>query len=333
MNLHPKYIFIFFSLIFNLISHSQDIHWSQFNDNQIFQNPGNSGNFKGDYRFITNRRNQWKSVTEPFTTTNISVDKKLKRNAGIGVLFFDDVAGDGKFRTNEFQLNIGYPFKIFKDTNATFKAGLNVGVNHRQVNMDLFTFNNQYNGMYYDEALPSNENFTNQKNTSFTIGIGSTFNYSFSKLELEFGTSIFNLNRPNQSFYNNEIKRDARLSTFIKTNYPINNLLSVQPSCNIQIQGVYRSLIIGSNIKYNLSKTHSNYLAVFLGAWLRNKDAAIFNLGVDYQNWFVGLSYDVNLSNLSIASNYRGGSEIAIRYIIQQYKPKKITHRICPDYL
>ena len=30
------------------ISFGQDIHWSQFNDNPIFQNPGNTGQFNGD---------------------------------------------------------------------------------------------------------------------------------------------------------------------------------------------------------------------------------------------------------------------------------------------
>jgi hypothetical protein len=119
----------------------------------------------------------------------------------------------------------------------------------------------------------------------------------------------------------------------VKTNFLIHKIFSIQPSLNLQIQGVYRSLIIGSNIKYNLSNTHLKYLAVYFGSWLRNKDAVIFNLGIDYQNWFLGISYDVNISTLTTASNYRGGSEIAIRYIIQQYKPKKITHRICPDYL
>ena len=333
MNLHNKHIFLFISLITNLISFGQDIHWSQFNDNQLFQNPANSGSFKGDYRFIANRRSQWKSVTEPFTSTNLSVDKKLKKDAGIGLLFFDDAAGDGKFRTNEFQFNFGYPLKIFKDSNANFRVGLNIGLNHRQINMDLLTFNNQYNGMYYDESIPSNENFLSKKNTNFTIGLGSTFKYSFSNLDFEIGTSLFNLNRPNQSFYEKEVKRDIRSSTFVKTNFLIHKIFSIQPSLNLQIQGVYRSLIIGSNIKYNLSNTHLKYLAVYFGSWLRNKDAVIFNLGIDYQNWFLGISYDVNISTLTTASNYRGGSEIAIRYIIQQYKPKKITHRICPDYL
>ena len=59
----------------------------------------------------------------------------------------------------------------------------------------------------------------------------------------------------------------------------------------------------------------------------------LLSVGMDYQNWFAGLSYDINFSKLVPASNARGGIEIAVRYILHQFKPKKITHRICPDYI
>ena len=92
---------------------SQDIHWSQFNDIPLFQNPGNAGHFSGDYRFVANYRNQWKSVTIPFSTLSISADSKIysNRNVGYGILFFNDVSGDGKLRTIEIQANGSYLFK------------------------------------------------------------------------------------------------------------------------------------------------------------------------------------------------------------------------------
>ena len=51
---------------------AQDIHWSQINNNPIFQNPANTGNFEGDFRFVGNYKDQWRSVTVPFTTFSIS---------------------------------------------------------------------------------------------------------------------------------------------------------------------------------------------------------------------------------------------------------------------
>ena len=75
------------------------------------------------------------------------------------------------------------------------------------------------------------------------------------------------------------------------------------------------------------------YQSVYAGLWLRAKDAGYLSVGMDYQNWFLGISYDFNISKLTPATNFRGGIEFAARYIIKRFKPKKITHRICPDYI
>ena len=76
-----------------------------------------------------------------------------------------------------------------------------------------------------------------------------------------------------------------------------------------------------------------DYKALHGGLWFRNRDAAYLTLGMDYQQLFVGISYDINVSKLVPASNLRGGFEIAIRYIINAFKPKKIIHRVCPDFI
>ena len=84
---------LYFLLLFNTLYfyvEAQDKHWSQFTNNQIFQNQENAGNFKGDYRFITNYRDQWRSVTPPFSTFSISADSRLVKHnkIRIGALFF-----------------------------------------------------------------------------------------------------------------------------------------------------------------------------------------------------------------------------------------------------
>jgi hypothetical protein len=66
---------------------------------------------------------------------------------------------------------------------------------------------------------------------------------------------------------------------------------------------------------------------------MRNKDASFLTVGYDYQDFFMGLSYDINFSKLLPASNARGGFEIAVRYIINRFKPKRIEHRVCPDFI
>ena len=75
------------------------------------------------------------------------------------------------------------------------------------------------------------------------------------------------------------------------------------------------------------------YSALYGGIWYRNRDAAYLTFGYDYQDLFVGISYDINLSKLVPASHLRGGIEFAVRYVIRKFKPKRIIHRVCPDYI
>ncbi len=327
-------IFTFFQLVF--ILRSQDIHWSQFNDNPIYQNPGNAGNFNGDVRFVGNFRDQWRSVSVPYQTLSMSADGKLYNHKalGIGGLFFHDVTGDGRFRTIELQANISYLLKLTKDSVHTIRPGINIGMNHRQVNWDAFKFGNQYNGQMYDAGISNNENYWNDKKTNFSTGVGITYQYLIDKRKtLEAGAALFNINRPNQGFYGEVIPRDMRTNIFAKLYYPIDYDWDIIPSFQLSFQGVYREVIVGSSARYTLINRMDKYRAFYAGAWYRTKDAAYITVGVDYQQWFVGLSYDMNFSTLTKASRVRGGFEIAVRYIIFRFKPKKIVHRICPDYI
>ena len=325
--------------IFILLANSasgQDIHWSQFNDNPIFQNPGNAGHFNGDMRFVGNYRDQWRSVTVPYSTFSISGDGNLysHKSFGYGILFFHDVVGDGQFRTIELQANASYLIKLSADSMHSVRPGINVGLNHRQLNFDQFYFDNQYDGITYNPALSTNENIQTDRKSNVSVGIGSVYEYyKNDRFKFTVGVGAYNLNRPNQGFYTSVIERDIRTSLFGKGLFKLNYDWDLVPGINLSIQGKYREFNIGSSVKYTLINRLGQYRALYAGLWYRNKDAAFISVGMDYQSWFVGLSYDVNFSKLVPASRARGGFEIAIRYILHRFKPKKIVHRICPDYI
>ncbi len=309
------------------------MHWSQFNDNQLFQNPAHAGHFDGDYRFIGNYRNQWSSVTVPFSTFSTSIDMR-KKNFGLGILFFHDQAGDGKFRTVEAQINLAYQFKLTKDSSNLLRLGLNSGLNHRQINWDKLYFDNQYNGYLFDPTLPTNENYQSDRKSNLNVGVGMMYEWRKNeRFKILTGIGSYNLNQPNQGFYNDVIKRDIRLTSFVKGTFMLNQKWDVIPSVQYSHQGIYRELLTGSSFKYYLNVIPQKYQAIYFGVWNRGTDASFLSLGFDYNDLFVGVSYDVNYSKLVPASRYRGGYEFAIRYIIRTFKPKKILHRVCPDYI
>ena len=315
---------------------SQDIHWSQFNDIPLFQNPGNAGQFNGDYRFVANYRNQWKSVTVPFSTLSVSADARSysRKELGYGILFFHDVTGDGKLRTIEMQANASYLFKLTPDSTHTIRPGINIGMNHRQVNWDQLYFDNQFNGIAFDPSLPTNEVYQTDRRTNVSIGTGAVYEYYRNKREKwSAGIGFYNLNRPDQGFYGSKIPRDIRMNFFAKGLYKLDVDWDLVPALNFSVQGKYRELTLGSSVKYTLIDRLGSYRAVYGGLWLRNRDAGCLTVGMDYQAWFAGISYDINFSKLVPASNARGGIEFAVRYILNHFKPSKSLHRVCPDYI
>ena len=330
-----KTIFLCVLLSLFVRSHSfgQDIHWSQFNDNQLYQNPAHAGHFDGDVRFIGNYRDQWRSVTVPFSTTAISVDTKYK-NIGLGLNLFNDQAGDGKFRTVEVQGNVSYAIRLGKDSTHLFRPGINFGMNHRQINWDALYFDTQYNGYVFNPAAPTFEDYQSDRKTNASLGAGFIYEWKRSnRFKVLLGSSIFNLNTPNQGFYNTEVKRAVRSNSFIKGTFTLNEKWDLIPSVQYSAQDVYKELIFGGSGKYYLNHPKKVYAAIYGGLWYRNSDAAYISIGYDYADLFVGISYDINFSKLVPASRSRGGIEFAVRYIIKKFKPKRIIHRVCPDYI
>ncbi len=327
-------ILVLFLLSLHLCA--QDIHWSQYDHNPVFQNPANVGMFNGDYRFHANIRDQWRSVTVPFKTQFISAEAKqiLFDKISIGGFFFNDVAGDGAFRTIEFQPSLAYTHKLTSDSTHVLRGGLQFGLNTRSFNANAFNFDNQWNGTFFNPNLSTNESIQTQRRTNFTWGTGITYQFLQSdRKNVTAGIALFNINRPNQGFHGDEVKRDLRTTLFARAIYDIGFDWDVLPSFQLNIQGKYRELILGAQARYILIDRLGEYRSIMFGGFLRSRDAGYIMAGMEYQNWWAGISYDINFSSLYLASKARGGFEISIRYILKTFKPNNIQHRVCPDYI
>ena len=182
--------------------------------------------------------------------------------------------------------------------------------------------------------MPTGETYQTDRKTNFSVGLGAIHEYYKNKrFKVISGIGVYNLNRPNQGFYTQVIPRDIRVNVFSKGLFKLDPDWDIVPSIQFSVQGKYRELIVGSSVKYTLVEKAGNYRALYAGMWFRNRDAGYLSVGMDFQDWFVGLSYDINVSKLVPASNARGGFEVAARYILNHFKPKKIAHRVCPDYI
>ena len=316
-------------------SKSQDIHFSQFNLAPLNLNPAMTGSFDGDYRIGGNHRNQWSSVTTPYRTFGLSMEKNkfLKEAASAGIQINQDRAGDSRFNT--FQINLSGSYLIkFKDTNNFLSLGSQIGFTNRNLDYDPLSFDAQYNGYQYDPSLPNQESFLRNSRTYANFNLGLAHFFDREKLSIQSGIAIFNLTAAKQSFYNdNNIRLDPRLVVHSKGVYNISKKINFLPGLLWMKQGKHKEMILNLETEYILVNFMRTYRSLWAGVSYRNKDALFLTTGMNYDNWKIGLSYDVNISKLVPASMLRGGFEVAIIYIIDKSPIEMIIHRICPDYI
>lgn len=326
-----------------LILHSsfligQDIHFSQYASSPLNLNPALTGAFDGQYRFTAIERRQWYTITVPYQTFGVSADAahiaKLK-NFGFGFSAYGDKAGDSHFSTFQANLSAAYFIKLNADSTHIISIGLQSGITQRKLDNSALTFDSQYNGFYYDPTLTSKEVLLRQSRMYPNLNAGITYTILLSdKLQINTGLSLLNINKPQQSFYNdNNIKLDQRFNIHSTITYKINERISIIPSLLYMSQGTYKEFDLGGYFKYALVNMPYMYRAIFVGTWARTRDAGFVVVGMDYDNLTVGISYDINYSNLVPASNAHGGFELSLIYIIRKQLLNKDKQRVCPEII
>lgn len=317
---------------------AQDPHWSQFGASPLNLNPANTGFFDGDYRFVANHRNQWKSVTTPFIGFSGSFESSLnalssnRARIATGFVFNNDQAGDSKMGTNSLMGNISLTRSIDKDSMHFIGGGLQLGVALRSIDYGALTFDEQYDGDIFNPSLGNTENFDNNNHAYMDIGLGFQYVYrSKEGLTIGLGSSVQHLNRPNDGFFSTKVRLFPRLQNHLSLVVPLSAKFQLQPSALWMTQGGNNELTFGTSAQYMLSELPGRTYAFAAGAWLRSGDAVIPYVGLLYNSLRLGISYDVNTSDLDRASNSRGGYELSLSYIIKKVKSTGIKPP-CPLY-
>ncbi len=317
---------------FNFIN-GQDIHFSQFNNSPLNLNPGLTGSFNGEFRFVANQRTQWSSVTTPYSTFGVSLDAKhiYKLPINIGLSLYNDKAGDGEFSTLQIGLSGGYSIYL-GDSSQTINITAQPTITQRSINFNKLNFDNQYDGVAYNSNLGNGETFANSGNTYFNLHAGLVWNYQIAQRKsVAAGLALHNILTPEQGFFNENIPLNQRITLHTNALFRVSDRIDALPSILVMTQQNFKEIVFGGSGKYHLNK--GDYKAFYLGVWYRNQDASYFTAELDWRSWHFGISYDLNLSTLNVASNYQGGFEFSAIYILQRFKPDIKRYRACPNFI
>lgn len=315
----------------------QDIHFSQFDQSPFNLNPGLTGQYTGQYRVVGNQRTQWRSVTEPYRTLGLSVDGRQPMGLPVhtGLSFFTDQAGDSRLRTTLLNLSVAREVALSSDGRTVLVPGLMIGFTSMRIDYSALRFDAQWTGQVYDPSASSGENFPRSSRGYLNLHAGAVMRRSHaSGRVVQGGLSFFNLSSPRQSFFDDGFVRlDPRVHLHANWLEPLGEEWQVQPSMLLMWQGTYREWDIGGNVHHVLSSRPYAFRSVYGGLFYRTRDAGFVVAGMRYDEWNVGLSYDINTSGLRTASNGRGGFEVSVIYILPPRPAAGTVRRICPDYL
>lgn len=307
-----------------LKTYGQDPHFSQFFNAPLLRNPSLAGLFAGDIRFQAVYRNQWQSVTTPYQTGSINFEYKQPIGHGndfitTGFQILYDRAGVTNFTTSNLYPAINYHKSLNDEKSKYLSFGVMGGYVQRRIDRSKITTNNEYDGNGYNPSLGDGEALTKFSYHYWDGSVGLSFNSSIAGSSTDYyfvGAAYHHFNRPKNSFYQNPpVELNPKLVFSGGVNLSVNEVSYITLQSDYSKQGNYNEVIGGMTYSRKIGDDYSNPLyTIHFGGYLRWKDAFIPVLQLDYNPFSVAFSYDINISDLKAASQYRGGFEVSFTY-------------------
>lgn len=349
MRIFKKLIPVFALIVGSLQLGAQDIHFSQFYLSPLNLNPAMTGVMNCNVRLVANYRNQWSSILKQnaYNTYSASYDQRIPVGRydffGVGASFFGDVAGESNFSTLQGKLSASYSKRMggYRKTSHYLVAGAEAGVNQRSVDFQNLRWGNEWDqvGSGFNSGT-SGEIFddTNFIFADFSAGL-MWFSVFDEDNSFFIGGAFHHLNQANVSFNENGAEPlFSRITGHVGGEFMVADRLGLVPGVIVMFQGPSFETNFGTSLKFLLSGNRRNYQAFQIGAWMRisnhfdsslTGDAVILSTKFDYQDFSIGFSYDLNVSELRGASNGNGAFEFSLVHKICGSENRNVY---CPNF-
>lgn len=322
-----KRLFCTLALLVSILgTYAQDPNFSQFFASPLTLNPALTGKFNGDLRVAGNYRNQWPTINNAFTTYTVSADMPILKDRisendvfGVGVMMFSDKSGNGVLQNNYLALSTSYHKSLNED--GTQQIGL--GFQGSYTNKRLNTVGLNFEDMLRTDGFTgvTSEDFSSKSNLNvsyFDMNSGVMYTGTTNgDNSIYLGASMYHINRHKETFNNGEYYLQPRVTLQAGGRFPLNEVSAFHFSANYSQQAGATNTMIGGAYEMKFGADAETPTSLYIGSWVRLKDAIIPYIGIEYGSFRVGATYDVNTSSLKPASNMRGGTEISLIFIKQ----------------
>ncbi len=307
-----------------------DPHFSQYYVYPSWLNPALTGIFDGDYRVSGIYRNQWNSIA-PFSTPGASIEVTTNNNLNFGVSILNQTVKSGGYNYLTAYGSASYTgvkFGVAGDQRLVF--GLQAGIINRRFDQSKFTTGNQWNPITGYNPSVAAESIPITKSMSFDAGVGVLYFDAKPGKKTNFyaGFSASHITQPDDKFTSVTTKQKIpmRFTGHAGIRISVSDMLSITPNILYLKQGTASEKMAGA---YAQLKANANTDVLF-GANYRFEDAISPYIGFNHKNMTLGVSYDINTSDLGRLVNGASSFEISLSFIGRKTIKTPEEHFICP---
>jgi len=332
----PKVFLILIFLCSLYEAEAQDPHFSQFFASPLTLNPALTGKFDGDLRVTGNYRNQWPTINRAFTTTTVSADFPIFRNRisptdtwGVGLMGYSDQSANSALKFNYLSASTAFHKGLDEDGYSQIGAGFQATYTNMLLNVTDLKFEDQLTPFGFTGTTTEVFNNSNLKNNYFDLNAGVLYSGSTSdKNNFYAGVSMYHITRPKQQFTGTFFLLNPRTTFHGGGYFPVGDNGTIHLSALYSMQAGAAETVVGGAYEVPFAEGEKP-TSIYFGGWLRLNDALIPYVGLEFSDFRLGATYDVNTSSLKAASNSRGGIEISLIYIKKTPGNKGVP---CPKF-
>jgi len=325
---------------------AQDPHFTQFTNTPLLTNPAQIGVFSNPFNkdlseylslkssIYCNYRSQWMGSASSFNTGSLLYQmrfgdatvnergyyrKKIFENPinlGVGVMF--DQSLNGILKGNFLTMAGSYHLSLSETDGGGSSLGIGANVTYASRTFDLSrtSFSQQFTSGGFDLSIPNGEAAITNMKPYLSLGAGLLYSFR-DESEVDFlkiGISVFNLNKPKQTFVNDEnqfLKQRIVFNTswthrFNKTRIESQILYQNQGKVNELATSLYYDIFISSD------------KSIGFGFFYRYHDAIAPCLRLDLNKFLITSSYDITSSNLKNGLKPSKSVEFSLQYFFNQ---------------
>lgn len=336
----------------------QDARFHQLSTSPMLDNPAMTGVMEGRLRLTAHHREVFTTLAASAAYRSVAAAGELRLPigrardfAGVGLQLQHDRTAEGRFVRSQVLLSGSYQRLIAGGGRGAnrrahyLSGGAQVGVGQRGVDFGDLWFSSQYfvdpasRQAYLDRSLSSGEPGGSGGTTYYPdVSVGLLYYATLGERKGAYlGGALYHLNEPRVAPVGSSDPLHLRYVVHGGGELPLGRrYASLLPAFRVTTQGPSWSAIAGASFRY--TERNWDEIALRIGGYLqmtRQEEAdfgastAVVLVALETNRLQFGISYDLQIGDLSRATNTRGGYELSVTYTIGNQNRRVV---VCPRF-